>query len=136
MSDRNDLFIVMTDGASSGNPGEASTGWVLWNRNSDKPIASGGRSLGIATNNEAEWQALIDGLNAAKAHGARHVVAYTDSLLVAQQFKGDWKCKHKALDAFRCKAWNIFPGHGRVAVKFVYRQILHLADAEARRNAL
>ncbi len=129
---RERLLILMTDGSSRGNPGPARAGWVLWNRESDRPFAQGSKDLGHATNNEAEWQALIEGLRQAQHYRATKVVAYTDSTLVANQYSGRWRVKHPGLEVLRDEALQLARQIGEVEVVFVYRQILHLADLQAR----
>ncbi len=127
------FLILMTDGSSKGNPGPSSIGWVLWTRDSDRPFAAGGKSIGNATNNAAEWKALIEGLKQAKSFGATKVVAYTDSQLVVNQFNGTWKVKHPIMERLCNKVRQMANDIGTVEVVFAHRQILHLADVQARK---
>ena len=80
------------DGGSRGNPGPAACGYVL--RGNEGVIESKGEFIGTATNNQAEYRAVIEGLKAAKRHGATHVTVRGDSLLVIKQLCGQYKVKH------------------------------------------
>ncbi len=131
--DPNTYFILMTDGACLGNPGPSSTGWILWDRNSDVPIATGGRSLGVATNNVAEYEALVEGLAECVLRGAKRVCAYTDSELVHKQVTGAWKCKDEALNKLRRKALAYMRRIGHCEIWHCHRQLTHLADRAARK---
>lgn len=84
------LFV---DGASRNNPGQCGAGAVLYDYGSDpncRPVRNTfKRYLGRATNNEAEYQALIMGLQEALVLGVTHLIAKSDSQLVVRQFYGD-----------------------------------------------
>lgn len=86
-----DLFC---DGASRGNPGQASAGALLIDRESRKPVAALKKRLGVATNNEAEYEALLMGLEEAARLGATEVRVSADSQLVIRQIRGEYKVKH------------------------------------------
>lgn len=131
--DPDTYLILMTDGACKGNPGLASTGWVLWNRNSDVPIATGGRALGATTNNVAEYEALIEGLEECVLRGAKKVCAYTDSDLVFRQVTDAWKCKDGTLANLRRKVLAHMRRIGHCEIRHCHRQLTHLADRAARR---
>ena len=91
--------VMYTDGASRGNPGPASCGGVIYLAR-DKitpeatatatPIHTYNTLLGIATNNEAEYHGLLQGLKAACEMGATHVHAYADSQLMCKQIQGKY----------------------------------------------
>lgn len=82
------------DGASRGNPGDAATGYVL-----DLPsdTTSDGRYLAEHTNNEAEYKALIDGLNAALDASVTDLTIKGDSQLVVRQVTGEYDCNAENL---------------------------------------
>ena len=88
--------IIATDGAARGNPGPAAIGATLKDEKGNL-IASISRCIGITTNNQAEYQAIIASLEKAVSLGARHVELYTDSELVAQQINGRYKVKKAVL---------------------------------------
>ena len=85
-----DHLRLAIDGASKGNPGPAGAGVVVMdgNRQILEEIA---KPLGIATNNVAEYQALILGLETAYKRGASRVTVQTDSQLLARQVEGRYK---------------------------------------------
>lgn len=82
------------DGASRGNPGPASAGAVLYESGSTKILARHGKRLGKATNNVAEYEAMILGLQEALKMGATSVSVHADSELVIKQVKGVYRVKH------------------------------------------
>jgi ribonuclease HI len=89
-------LTIYTDGAARGNPGPAAIGAVIKDDKSDI-VASISRCLGVTTNNQAEYRAIIAALEKAIGLGARQVVLYSDSELVVKQINGQYKVKHAAL---------------------------------------
>jgi ribonuclease HI len=89
-------FLVECDGASSGNPGPAGIG-VRLARGSGETVAELSESIGSATNNVAEYTALIRALELAAAHGARAVAIRMDSELVVKQVRGEYKTREAHL---------------------------------------
>jgi ribonuclease HI len=85
------------DGASRGNPGPASAGALLLEQGSGKVLARLGKRLGKATNNEAEYGALLLGLQAALKMGAASITVHADSELVIKQVKGIYRVKHPVM---------------------------------------
>ncbi|MCY4667988.1 MAG: reverse transcriptase-like protein, partial [Rhodococcus sp.] len=85
--------IVEADGGSRGNPGPAGYGAVVFDA-SRSVLAERKESIGIATNNVAEYRGLIAGLTAAGELGASKVDVRMDSKLVVEQMSGRWKVKH------------------------------------------
>ncbi len=88
--------MIYTDGASRGNPGEAGIGIVIKNEKGET-IRSIARYLGTATNNFAEYTALLEGLKAACALGVKEASVYLDSELVVRQVKGIYRVRHPVL---------------------------------------
>ena len=80
-------IIVNFDGGSRGNPGVAGTGVVI-KALDGTPLITVGRYIGHATNNVAEYMALIDGLRQAKKLGARNLLIRGDSELIIKQMRG------------------------------------------------
>lgn len=98
---QNDTCTIEFDGASKGNPGKAGAGAIL--RASDKSVLFYLREgVGIATNNVAEYRALILGLKSALDKGFRNVHVQGDSMLVCMQVQDAWKTKHPKM-AELCK---------------------------------
>ncbi len=82
------------DGASSGNPGDSGIGVFLIIADRDYRISE---YIGRATNNVAEYSALIRGIQEAKRHGVTELDIYTDSELMVRQIKGQYKVRSKNL---------------------------------------
>ena len=89
-------LVVNVDGGARGNPGPAAIGVVVSNADGDvlQEIAE---RIGVATNNVAEYRALIRGIEAARALGADELEIIGDSELVARQLSGAYRVKHAAL---------------------------------------
>jgi len=95
-AEKEDWWTLYTDGASRGNPGSAGAGAVL--KDSDGILlAEISRSLGQATNNEAEYHALILGLKEAHKLGAARLKIKLDSELVVKQVRGLYRVKNQRL---------------------------------------
>lgn len=88
--------ILYSDGASSGNPGKAGAGWLLYDKEGNL-IKKNNQFLGIATNNVAEYMALICGLETALALRAKKVICFLDSELLVKQLRGDYKVRNNIL---------------------------------------
>jgi ribonuclease HI len=87
---------LFTDGASKGNPGPAGAGWVLTNDLNTAPV-KGYKFLGQATNNEAEYQALILGLQQALFRSIEEIRIHMDSELLVRQLNGQYRVKNPRL---------------------------------------
>ncbi len=94
-------LIVYSDGGARGNPGPAAAGFLILTENSQE-LKSASRFLGVRTNNQAEYEALIAALEAAAALGAEEVVCHLDSELVAKHLTGEYRVKNAEL----LKLWN------------------------------
>ena len=87
-----EIFFVYCDGASRGNPGSASSAYLIFDANKHL-VAKGGKYLGKGTNNEAEYTAVILALKKLKELGAKKAIFYLDSLFVVKQLTGKFKVK-------------------------------------------
>lgn len=137
------MIVVMCDGSSKGNPGPSSVGIIIWNRMKNKtriskPTKRINESIGIKTNNEAEWIAVIKAMEYLIKNEMAHeeIYIYTDSQLVANQSNLKWNVKHPEIEKLFNK-WtslitdnDIYDWH----VLWVPRQLIYLADKEANRN--
>ncbi len=83
---------LYTDGGSRGNPGPAAVGAVLKTEKGEI-LKEKGKYIGKATNNEAEYQALIEGLKLAQKYNPERLICFLDSNLVVNQINGNWKIK-------------------------------------------
>ncbi|NIP67267.1 reverse transcriptase-like protein [Candidatus Bathyarchaeota archaeon] len=82
------LFLV-TDGASRGNPGPSAVGFGIYDEKWG-PLKEYAAQIGVATNNEAEYKALIKGLQECMKYSKGCIEHFTDSKLVARQAGGEW----------------------------------------------
>lgn len=125
------LFIY-TDGASRNNPGEAAIGVVIKNERGER-IETISEYLGIATNNVAEYTALIRGLEAVLKLKPEEVAVSMDSQLVVRQMSGAYKIKHPGLIPLFNRAQLLcrqLPG-GKVTFHHIPREKNFEADALA-----
>ncbi|MEV0342168.1 bifunctional RNase H/acid phosphatase [Nocardia sp. NPDC050713] len=113
--------IVEADGGSRGNPGPAGYGAVVFAADHVAVLAERRESLGIATNNVAEYRGLIAGLEAAAELGARTVDVRMDSKLVVEQMSGRWKVKHAAMIPLADRARRLVAGFDRVGFTWIPR---------------
>ena len=88
MSMHRKVFLI-TDGASRGNPGPSAIGFGIYDE-SWKPLEEHAEYIGVATNNEAEYKALIKALHRCLKYCKGEVEHFTDSRLVAKQASGEW----------------------------------------------
>ena len=97
-------YILYADGGARGNPGIAAGGAVLWNHDQTKVIKEGSVFVGYNnTNNEAEYQGLLLGLEFTKNLSIKHLTIKMDSLLVVNQVNGKWAIRAPHLKPFHKK---------------------------------
>ena len=89
-------LIIHTDGAARGNPGPAAIGVTIKDE-TGKLVDTVSRRIGKATNNQAEYQAIIAGLEKAAKFGAREVKVFSDSELAVRQINGRYRVKNATL---------------------------------------
>jgi ribonuclease HI len=102
--------VIHVDGGARGNPGPAAIAAVLSTPEGDV-IDEAKEAIGVASNNVAEYKALLLGLDRAKALGATEVEVVNDSELIAKQVNGEYKVKHvdmKPLHAASLKSFSDF----------------------------
>jgi ribonuclease HI len=123
---------LFADGGSRGNPGPAASGAVLV-----APDGSVQREfsefLGVATNNVAEWRALVIGLEGALALGISELDVRLDSELVVRQLSGVYRVKHPDLLPLHARARRLLGQFAAVDVRHVRRAENALADAVVNR---
>ncbi len=124
---KNNKLIIYTDGGARGNPGPAGIGAVLYNEAQEK-IAEISQYLGIATNNQAEYQALIEALKKAKDLGAKEVDVFMDSELVVKQLNREYKVKNKDLAPLFLQVYNLSLSFSKISFTHVYREYNSEAD--------
>ncbi len=123
-------IVAYVDGASRGNPGPSSCGVVIQDAEG-KTLKTLALRIGTATNNIAEYYALIFALQEAIIMKASEVQIYTDSELVARQFSGEYKIKEATLQQLFMLVTHLKTGFKKLAVSHVPREKNKLADAAA-----
>ncbi len=120
-------LYVNTDGGSRGNPGPAGYGAVIAD-DDGRVLMEISVYIGEATNNVAEYSAVVDALETIAAHGgSENVLLRADSKLVVEQLSGRWKIKNPAMQELALRAKRALPGH-RVAYQWVPRAQNSAAD--------
>jgi ribonuclease HI len=123
---------VYTDGAARGNPGPAGAG-VCIRAPSGRLLTERARYLGEATNNVAEYQALLLGLKEAARLGASEVELRSDSELVVRQMRGEYRVRNPALQELHTLACSLEEAFDRVGYVHVRREENPDADRLANR---
>jgi ribonuclease HI len=123
-------FTLRTDGGARGNPGPAGIGFVLENADGE-PVRRGGKYIGAATNNVAEYEALIWGLRTALDQGVRRLRVAADSELVVRQCTGVYKVKNEGLKPLHARACALLKRFDKTEVVHVRRAENEAADALA-----
>jgi len=118
---------LSTDGGARGNPGPAAYGYVL-EAEDGTVLDARGEKIGIATNNVAEYRALIAGLDAALERGVTELEVVSDSELVVKQMRGEYKVKNEALRELSQEAARLARQLGKVTYTAVRREHNELAD--------
>jgi ribonuclease HI len=124
--------VVNVDGGARGNPGPAAIGVVVSDPDGTV-IDEVAERIGVATNNVAEWRALLKGIERARALGARQVELISDSELVARQLTGAYKVKHESMKPLHAEALAALSGFDSWGIQNVRRE--HNARADELVNA-
>lgn len=117
---------VYIDGASRGNPGISGLGVLIKDKEGNTHRIK--RSLGVTTNNQAEYEALLTALIAAKRLKKSHLKIYTDSLLLANQINRKWRVSNPKILTLYNKARELMAEFERVEVKHIPRELNREAD--------
>lgn len=136
-------IIIYTDGGSRGNPGDAAIGVVIEMENSKSHdgdrVKEYGEAIGKATNNVAEYSALVFALKKAKqllgkeGAGTADIEVRSDSELMVNQLNGKYKLKEEGLKDLFIEVWNLKQDFGSVAFRHVPRAENARADALVNR---
>jgi ribonuclease HI len=118
---------LSTDGGARGNPGPAAFGYVL-ETDDGTVLDARGQRIGVATNNVAEYRALVAGLEAALERGVTRLEVVSDSELLVKQMRGEYKVKNTALRALHDAAAELERELGDVTYTAVRREHNELAD--------
>jgi ribonuclease HI len=118
---------LFTDGGARGNPGPAAAAYVL-EAEDGTVLDARGETIGIATNNVAEYRALVAGLAKAAELGVDEVDVVSDSELLVKQMNGEYRVKNAALIDLSLEAARLGRELGRVRYSAVRREENELAD--------
>lgn len=119
--------IAHTDGASRGNPGESGIGAVLETEDGTV-LATIAGFIGTATNNVAEYTALLECVKAANTISCRKLIVHSDSELMVRQLNGQYKIRDARLKTFADEVRSLVKG---ALIEFEIRHILREANADA-----
>ena len=119
--------VAYIDGGARGNPGPAAFGVRIEQRDGAL-VEEFAESIGIATNNVAEYRGLLAALEWAKRHGAPELHVRSDSLLLVQQMLGNYKVKHPGLQPLHARARALAREIGKVTFEHVGRSLNAHAD--------
>jgi ribonuclease HI len=118
---------LYTDGGARGNPGPAAFAYVLEDADGTV-IAAHGETIGVATNNVAEYRGLVAGLAKAVALDVREVDVVSDSELLVKQMRGEYRVKNEALRELFLEASRLARRLDKVEYRHVRRADNELAD--------
>jgi ribonuclease HI len=118
---------LFTDGGARGNPGPAASAYII-EAADGTVLAAHGEAIGVATNNVAEYRALVAGLERARDLGLDEVEVVSDSELLVKQMRGDYKVKNEALRELSLEATRLAREIGDVRYTAVRREHNELAD--------
>jgi ribonuclease HI len=121
-------LIIYTDGGARGNPGPSAIGAVIKNEKGEL-VAEISEYIGVATNNQAEYRAVIAAIEKAKELGAEELEFVLDSELVVRQLNREYKVKDKDLAPLFMKIYNAAMGFKKVSFRHVRREMNKEADA-------
>jgi ribonuclease HI len=122
-----ETITIQFDGGSRGNPGPAGIGVVL-RAEDGTPLITLGRFIGRATNNVAEYRALITGLEKALELGATKILVRGDSELIVRQMLGQYRVKNADLKELYGEAQALFQKFAQANIEHNYREKNTLAD--------
>jgi ribonuclease HI len=131
LDDKKTTLIIYTDGGSRGNPGPSASGFVIYDEKMEI-LEDGGAYLGITTNNQAEYTAVVLALKAAAKHAGNdsQIDFRIDSLLVVNQMNGVYKIKNRDLWPIYQEIHELIKNFAKVTFTHVYRENNKAADAK------
>ncbi len=134
MKSDNRSLTIYIDGACIGNPGKAGVGIVIYNEEGTK-IKEISKSIGMATNNIAEYTALLFALQEGLLLGYREkITVYTDSELLYKQIKGEYKIKNDTLRNLLYLAQHLITGYKTFQIEHIKRESNKIADKLASQS--
>ncbi len=130
---KDDSVVLYVDGASFGNPGPSGIGLVL--AQGDQVLVDLSQDIGWGTNNQAEYRALIAGLNEAIERGIRSLFVRSDSQLLVRQVTGEYKVKDRKLKVLMSEIEGLLRKFEQVRFEHVRRELNERADELAKTGA-
>ena len=121
-------LVIHVDGGARGNPGPAAIAAVLSSPDGDV-VDEAKEAIGVASNNVAEYRALLLGLERAKALGATEVEVVNDSELIAKQINGQYKVKHPDMKPLYAESMQALQTFAKWSIRSVPRAQNKEADA-------
>jgi ribonuclease HI len=118
---------LFTDGGARGNPGPAAYAYVLESEDGEV-LAAHGETIGVATNNVAEYGGLVAGLEKAIELELTEVEVVSDSELMVKQMRGEYRVRNEALRELSLRAGRLAREVGKVSYRHVRREQNELAD--------
>jgi ribonuclease HI len=118
---------LFTDGGARGNPGPAAYAYVL-ETGDGTVLAAHGETIGVATNNVAEYSAVVEGLRKAAELQLDELEVVSDSELIVNQLRGSWKVKNEALRELWREAMRLAVTFDKITYNAVRREHNELAD--------
>ncbi len=126
-------IIIYTDGGSRGNPGPSAIG-IIFTNPQGKVIKEYAQKIGRATNNEAEYEAIIYALQKAKLLFGKkkaknmEIVVKTDSEFITKQLNGEYKVLNRRIEQLFLRVWNLKIDFKKVSFKHIFREKNKEAD--------
>ena len=133
------MLVILCDGSSKGNPGPASIGVIAWDRINNPriiyPSYRFSKEIGVKTNMEAEWLALLSAVNYAyNKDKAAEIYIFCDSQTVVKQANGIWRVKHDNIIPLYKQFLCLWKEFSHLHINWVPRQLVYLADKAAQRG--
>ena len=124
---QNQKLIIYTDGGARGNPGPAGIGAIIYDEG-ENILAELSEYIGIATNNQAEYRAVILALKKAIELQASEIDFYLDSELVVKQLNGEYRVRNKDLMPIFLEIKNYLKNFSKISFSHVRRELNKEAD--------
>ncbi|MDO5044877.1 MAG: reverse transcriptase-like protein [Coriobacteriia bacterium] len=121
-------LVLYTDGGSRGNPGQAGIGFSILDEEEREELLFGSSYIGEASNNVAEYRALIWGLENARAYKAQAISVRADSELMIKQINGEYQVKNAGLKPLYTRVMNLLSHFDEVSFTHVIRSLNKRAD--------
>lgn len=133
MSTEQAEWLLMVDGAARGNPGDAGCGAAICDE-TGAVVKELSRYLGRTTNNVAEYEGLIMGLEELVRLRRKKILVQSDSQLLVRQLNGEYRVKDEKLKTLYQRVMNLLRQFDRYRIVHVYREMNKLADRLANRG--